>query len=102
MRNLISGLLAIILVFSVMVLPHGTAYAQQYDVISTQSTSSLEIQLNNVQKELIISLNKKIVLLKAEVMSNLEARLRSAQMQLIELMKKQVILLQAELLARNK
>ncbi len=104
MKNLTVIFLGILFAFSVTVIPQSKAYAQ-YDntvtIVQMQSTTTpLEIQLNTLQKELIVLLNKRVAMLQVEWKAVMEQRLRNLQIQLVGLLQKQVSLLQAELSAK--
>lgn len=99
MKNLMVSFLAVILVFSVVFLPLGKVSAESMTG-SAQNTAALEIQLNTLQKELIVLLNEKIVILRAELTAVLERRLENLQLQLIGLLREKVSILQAELASK--
>lgn len=94
MKNLTVLFLAIMLVFSVVFLPSGKVYAQY------SNTASLELQLNALQKELIVLLNKKVSMLQTELNITLTQRLKNLQIQLIGLLEKQVSILRSQLASR--
>lgn len=93
MKNLTSAFLAIMLVFSALVLPSSRVYAQA----NTQNTASLEIQLYALQKELIVLLDKRVAMLQAEWRLMVEQKLKNLQIQLIGLLEKQISNLQSQL-----
>ena len=96
MKNLIGTFLVITLVFSVLVLPSGKIYAQ----VNTQNTTTLEMQLNTLQKELIVLLNKKVAILQMEWRIVMKQRLKNLQTQLIGLLEKHVFILRSQLADR--
>lgn len=99
MKNLIGVFLGIALLFSTIALPLDKVYAQ-YGSTSTQNRAALESQLNVLQKEAVVLLNKKIVLLQIELRTILEQRLKNLQFQLISLLQTKVATLRAELASR--
>ena len=100
MKNLTVLFLAIMLVFSVVFLPSDKVYAQYSNTTNTQNTASLELQMNALQKELIVLLNKKVAMLQTELNITLAQRLKNLQVQLIGLLEKQVSILRSQLASR--
>lgn len=77
-------------------------YAQYDSTVSTQTQGTItntEIELNNLQKRLIVLLNVRLSMLQAEWKAVAEQRIRNLQIELVGLLQKQVALLQAQVMA---
>jgi len=94
MKNLTTMLLAIVIAVSGLLAP----YSASADGGVTASTAAdLEVQMNTLQKELIVLLSKQVDMLKAELVASLEIKLHNLQLQLVSLLQQQVTFLRAEL-----
>ncbi len=95
MKKTIIVFFALLMSFSALVTPWSVR-ADGGTTVQSTSTASLEAQLNGVQRELIVLLNKRLSMLQAEYRIMLEGKLRGLQLQLLGLLEQQLTILRAQ------